>query len=329
MLKKKYCLLWLCLVFLLETKAQEPLVKASLDSASIYIGEQVQLSLGINKPQDLEIAWPEFHDKILGGIEIINKSEVDSSFSGEWVYLERKYTLTCFDSGQHTIPSLVFKDVTGGVEYMTAPLSLEVLTVAVDTTAAIKGIKPPIAVPYSWEDIWPWLLLIVCVLLLLGVLLWVWVKRKRQEPLFSLKQKAALPPEQVALEALLKMKKESIWLRGEVKFFFVELTEVLRNYLTDCHDIEALEMTSAELISALQAKVWDREQLQSLQAVLSIADLVKFAKEEPDAFVCESSLRKVMTFVDHSKPNRELSALEEVLAQEEGVVENDEVSIKE
>ena len=56
---------------------------ALLDSNSILVGDQVNLNLSFTCPSDYDVQWPILSDTIISEIEILQKSEIDTSFSDD------------------------------------------------------------------------------------------------------------------------------------------------------------------------------------------------------------------------------------------------------
>ena len=65
--------------------------------------------------------------------------------------------------------------------------------------------------------------------------------------------------------------------------FQVELTHIIREFLSKRYQIPALESTSKEIIHAMQQTDFQKQKLPVLKELLTIADLVKFAKAEKES----------------------------------------------
>ena len=89
--------------------------------------------------------------------------------------------------------------------------------------------------------------------------------------------------------------------KGKVKEYQTELTFVIREYLENRFDIQALESTTSEVIADLEDKDFDTKQASTLSRILQIADLVKFAKATPSAELHESFLDDAENFVSETK----------------------------
>ena len=70
--------------------------------------------------------------------------------------------------------------------------------------------------------------------------------------------------------------------RGKIKEYYLQLSEILRNYLERRFQILAIESTTHEILRDLSGKEIDRPLRDLLKEVLEAADLAKFAKWNPD-----------------------------------------------
>lgn len=265
--------------------------KASLDKNRIIIGDQVKLLLEVECGSNDKVKFPLLPDSIAPFIEITERSKIDSVSAGvNRKKLFQEYTITSFDSGYHAIPAFPFEIHTNGLTSTveTNHMTLEVHTLPkLDSLMqALKGpidIKAPYEAPLTFKEIAPW---IFGTILVAGLLFLIWYalrKRKDNQPLFAIPQKPKEPAHVIALRELDRIKEEKIWQQGKTKLYYSELTTVLRQYINDRFDIQAMEQTSIETIAAFKYRrsLVDEKSFENLQRILTNADLVKFAKYEP------------------------------------------------
>ena len=67
-----------------------------------------------------------------------------------------------------------------------------------------------------------------------------------------------------------------------MKKHFVELSYILRSYLTTRYDISLLEKTSYQTKILLTEKGLNKETVDVVSRILSQSDMVKFAKSKPE-----------------------------------------------
>jgi len=92
-------------------------------------------------------------------------------------------------------------------------------------------------------------------------------------PTISLEEKA-----QSLLQAL---DNEQLWQKGQVKEYYVRLTDILRGYVEARYQTAALELTTDELIEKARITPGLLTIAQPLETILRTADLAKFAKAQP------------------------------------------------
>jgi hypothetical protein len=96
---------------------------------------------------------------------------------------------------------------------------------------------------------------------------------------------------------LKRLKDDKAWSRGEIKGFYVSITDLLRDFLEHRYHINAHEYTSAEILEAMRAKGISNTSNEGVRGLLMTADMVKFAKEQPTENVAIAHLEEVIAFV--------------------------------
>ncbi|MBN3035225.1 MAG: hypothetical protein JW861_06535 [Bacteroidales bacterium] len=299
----RYFSITVAFVLLSCSLRSQPEAIARLDTNAMLVGDQVELTLSFLASAGWEVEWPDFHDTITAHIEIISKTRVDSTQleSGTQVYMRQMFRITSFDSGYYVIPPFRFAyRRPGDTGYMTAesdPLLLSVYSLPVSTEEAFRDIKGPLGAPFTFREALPWI--IVFLILLAGGYLAFYLirKRKQSKPAFKLFTRPELPPHIQALEALDKLREKKLWQTGLYKEYHSSLTEILRVYLFRKFNIHALEMTSGEIMEHLVQSSLTEEYTKSMEGILWLADMVKFAREEPLPDENEQSLDLATAFV--------------------------------
>ncbi len=305
-------------------QAQQVSATARFDTTDILIGDQIDLNIRFRMPLDYRVIWPYYQDTLVHNVEIISRSPVDTliSESDNIVDMLQSITITSFDSGYYYIPPLEFSyqglDDTSFKTATTIPLYLEVHTMAVDTTQPIKAIKPPLEAPFSIHEILPWLLMALGALLVTFIIVYILVRVKRKQPLFRIRPRIILPPHVVAMNGLESLKEKKLWQSGKTKDYYTELTDILRVYIEDRFQVPAVEMTSDEIIEGLKQKDTRQDLLNRLSATLSLADLVKFAKENPQALDNDTCMKNSIDFVRETRSEQEVEEIREKIRIENG-----------
>lgn len=270
-----------CLVCFVKSNAQVT-VEAKLDSAGIFIGQRIGLTLEVSADTKKQVELPEWDSlqQVVPGLEFVKAEKADTSYlnDGKRMVLSRRYYFTSFDSALYLIPAFDVK--VDGKEYHSKRVALKVLTFEIDTLHAdsIFGIKEELAPPFDWAEwrqvIWS----AVAALLIAGLLAYVIYRLKTNKPIIRrIRNKKRMAPHKVAMQKIEQIKEEKMWQSEDSKEYYTQLTDTLRNYIKERYGFNAMEMTSYEIIQKLQ-EVNDEEAIAELRELFQTADLVKFAK---------------------------------------------------
>ena len=291
-----------------QLQAQTYSVESIANTNSILIGEQINITLKTSYRVDegeVKITFPPLYDTINEFVEIVQKSAIDTVIPDKndpYAFVQQQnITITSFDSGYYAIPP--FKVIINTDTLETEPILIEVQTMEVDTTKAIFDIKQPISEPFSlvdWlKDNWWWMVAI----LVLGIGIFFLVKylknrKPEEEPEEIIPD---IPIHVIALEKLEKVKTEKLWQEGKIKAYHSHISEILREYIENRYQVNALEETTSEILHGLRLQNISPELMNKLTQTLTLADLVKFAKEQPLANENEMSITHAIAFVNATK----------------------------
>mgnify|MGYP003309057062 CR=1 FL=1 len=278
-------------------------ISASLDSTTILIGDQTNLHLSVSYTENEIVQMPIYDEWLIPGVEIVRRSGVDTTFdkSGRTI-LHQDLLLTSFIDTLFYIPPIAF--TSGNDTTYSEALTLNVIQpFEMDTTLAITDIKAIQKAPVWFWGIIRWILLGL-LLIAAGIGIYFLIRRLRQrntDAVEIIDPELLRPAEEVALEKLEKIKEEKIWQSGQTKEYHTELTAVVREYIGRRFDVQSTEKTSDETLRELQPKMKEQRDLFcSLQSMLRLADLVKFAKWTTTPDENEQSLRTAYDFVHNT-----------------------------
>jgi hypothetical protein len=303
--KKGYKLLVLFALILFQScfvSAQTLKINARFDSTSILIGDQVKLHLEVDQPKNAKVKFPVFTDTITGKIKVVKTFPADTSKNGDNLHIRKDFLITSFDSGYNYIAPLAFPFEIGQIKdtIRSTSLFLLVFTMPNDTAKDIRDIKPPYKAPFTIAEIWLFIVIGAGVLLL-AFAIWYFVKKYRKEPIFGYK-KPTEPPHVIALRDLDNLRGEKLWQQNKVKQYYTRLSEIIRVYIEQRYEINALEMISDEIIDALKNQMIDDiNSIDLLRSMFATADLVKFAKLQPLPNENEICLLNAYQFVNNTK----------------------------
>lgn len=295
----------LSILIVSHIKAQEVSAWSSIDSNAILIGDQIKYELGITIPQNTTVAWPLLIDTLTSNIEIINKSAVDTVFSNSNMLLKQQFVITSFDSGYFEIPPTVFKykynNDSTVLSTSSGILFLQVYVPEVDTSQAFRPIAEPISEPYTLKELMPWILGAIAILILIGLLTYYLIKRKKKQPIFKSKPKPIIPAHVLAINKLEELRLSKVWQSGQLKKYHSQLSDIIREYMVNRYNFDAPEMTSYEIITKLNEFDINKDVMGKLEGIMHLSDMVKFAKAVPTALENDLALTHCVDFVNETK----------------------------
>jgi len=288
--------------------------KATLEKDNILIGDQIKLNLQIDKNKGKDIQFPVFENNIIDGIEIIERSDIKGV--NESKSLRQSYTITSFEDSVFEIKPFIFK--VDGKEVKTNPLRLKVsnykpdsaFVAKLDTTQQIPitDIKPIEDAPMTFKEFFSrfWWIFVIVILGIIAFFVYKYFKNKpkSEAPIFS-KPKPKIPAHVIALQKLEELKKQELH-KKNLKTFYTEMSNIIRNYIEDRFKIPALEQITTEIINDFNKTEFANNDMNNkLQELLSLSDMVKFAKDKPDDYKNEMMIEYAFSFINYTKEIKE------------------------
>ena len=285
-------------------------VSAAIDSTTLIIGDQTDLHLQATSEKGEQVQWPLLAKELIPGIEVVDKTIVDTvNLKDGRVQYNQYVTLTSFEDSLFYIAPLSF--VSNGDTVWSDAMTLNVVQpFEMDSTdIAIADIKDVYRAPIWWWGILRWVLLVIGITAIGvgGYYLITYLQTK-----YGKKDEEAAPAEplrladEVALEKLDAIREKKIWQSGQVKEYHTQLTDVVREYIAGRFEVSSVEQTSDETLRAMRPLLSDKKELyEQLRKMLTLADLVKFAKWSATPDENELSLRSAYTFVKETTPVEE------------------------
>ena len=251
---------------------------------------------------------------------------------GRRLTLRKRYLLAVMETGDIPIrPTILYFDKNREVPDTLVSEDTLVLSVArymeLDTTLFLKadpaqqqgfsvdseransmlkdeGIYTQKHLPFIFAEIRDYAIYGLIALIILSLVVWyiVWyVRNKWQGRGREVKPAPKLPPHVIAIKALEELRNRKLWQNGKHKLYYSTLTEILRLYIEGRWAVGALEMTSHEILKALNNVDIKSDSRSNLMEILFTADMVKFAKALPEAEENEQLFNYAYYFVENTK----------------------------
>ena len=277
-------------------------VSAAIDTTTLFIGDQTDLHLRATCEAGEQVQLPMLDKQLISGVEIVDRTIVDTTILSDGRVQYNQYlTLTSFEDSLFYIEPLPF--VSGEDTVWSESLMLNVVQpFEIDSTdMAITDIKGIYRAPIWWWGILRWVLLSIAIagVGVGGYYLITYLRRRTgninetMTPIEPLR-----PADEVALEKLDIIREQKIWQTGQIKEYHTQLTDVVREYIARRFDVSSTEQTSDETLRAMRPLLNNQKELyEQLRKMLTLADLVKFAKWSATPDENELSLRSAYAFV--------------------------------
>jgi hypothetical protein len=290
----------------LSGEAPPVAAKLSVVRNSIYVGDHVTLNVEVTSPPKLHYELPK-PEEFLKDFEVLNsKPPVTQEKEGSQCTIHQ-YDITSFTTGSKKIGPLLVKytdPLSGKKEMQQVKSNEETITVLSvlpkdEKNLDIKDIKPPIQVNYPLSY---WIVgIIAAFLIILALYLIVrLIKKKMREKAGGSEREKT--PEEIAEERLRLLSESSLLSERKIKDYYSELSEIIRQYLENRHEVSAPDRTTTELFRDLKASRIEQSLVGAVKNLLSLCDLVKFAKFIPEERRYEEDFRETRRIYEALRP---------------------------
>lgn len=300
-----------------DASAAPATVKAKLDSVQILMGRMTMLRLEVvqnaNARGEFEIFRSQPPSGVVGvcgdSVELRTSFERDTTELGSGrIQINYAVPVQSFDSGFYRLPQLRY--IIGRDTVHSNQVALKVLPVTgVTADSKISGyadVMDP-ADPSIFDFLPNWLYrywwLILLALAVIAGVVYLLYRYRTKGTLLAPKPKPS--PYAVAIKGMEDLKKRQLWENGLEKEYFTELTEILRQYLDGRFGINAMEMTTRQIIEQLSKDQRIRDKKEYVRQVLDMADFVKFAAQRTIADDNVTAYDNAIRFIEETKPTPE------------------------
>ncbi len=276
-------------------------VTLSASTLTATIAERVELRLivrSLEKVDEIKVAVPP------GDYEIVRRNNPLLIKTAEWRTFEQVLTIVFFKTGEFSVGPMGIELLSAGTvveEEQSGTLSIKIRSLLGENDKDIKPLKK--LLPIKGNPLHLLKYFVAAALLLAAILLISKRKRSKKIPGTT----AALPDPEIELELLVReLWQKKLPLKGEYKLFFILLGEMIKRFLARSYRFNADDLTSTEIIEQLNKSEKDRDVLNRLEAIFHQADLVKFARQVPDASAINVLADQIATLIGKYKKRRSL-----------------------
>lgn len=249
---------------------------------SILIADQLEYGFTLNGVEEgTGFMLPDFRSISNDTLTLVRDWQIDTlkyHKKDKTRDIKASVIIAPFEPGLYDLPPLsalrVKGEETDTIRFM--PITMKVTTIQIDTaTYTPHDIKGQITYPVTFAEVLPWVLgtIGLAALVLLAIYLIRRYSSKGQD------EKSKDPPYVVALRGLDRYRGDKFWAPDKQKTFYSGVTDTLKEYIDAEFGVDAPEMTTAELFTALKGREdITPEMYERLKGLFETADFVKFAK---------------------------------------------------
>ena len=270
--------------------AWAPRLSATVKPAMVSVGDPVKVTIKVRHRKGVAVNLPLKLE--LGKFSELSRDDTAGTGAlarpkNKTEKIERVFVVkvAAYELGKLTLPPIEVTALGPGNEMITLTTpALPILVKSVmrnEPNPKLKELEPPVSV---FMRTW-WLLYLLIGLAAVGLVVTLTLIISRR---LRAKREAAkpppppIPPHVTALERLAALDTEGHIAHETYKELFLELSEIVREYVGGRWGFDALEMTTREINHALESRFVEAAIRQRLDVFFASSDLVKFARYRPD-----------------------------------------------
>lgn len=271
------------------------------EKKSYHVGDIIRLKVEL-KGKGYRLG--EIDKEKIAPFEINKKEQVYDEESDSTGFI---LTGSIFKPGDYIIPPFVIIDEAGNkIKSEQGVITIEPLLKSENDK--LKDMKPQVKVSEG-GPLWPWIVLILIAIVLVALI--YYLKKKKKEQPEAEELVPDVPPHLEALKALERIEGMNLIRDGKIKELYDCVSDVIRNFYGRINGVEAMEMTTGELINALKQK--KGQGVAALEEFLKRCDRVKFAKFTPSQMDIEGLTERAKEMITKGAAaedsNKEISTM--------------------
>lgn len=279
-------------------------IRTEVDHNTITLGDIFTYSLIIETPAELEVALPGWAAN-LGQFEIRDYQVKTEEPSPGMIIRRSDYHISIYDTGTFTIPPVaVLYGPKGSSEEEKAVLFSDTVDITVESVAEpeatdIRSLKSQALIPPDYMMLYLIGGGLILLFLLIGGFVYYYKKYRRAQDGVELVPLG--PPHVMAYQELEKLVQSDLRQKGEIKSFYLELSEIIRRYIGRRFQIYTLERTTEEIQAELDELYLNTKDYSLVLEFLQNTDLVKFAKYIPEDDEIDTDVERAYLIIDRTK----------------------------
>ena len=286
-------------------------------ATSVKLADRFYVRAGIDIPSGFETVVPDTATLDDSSFDFIKFLSSGTAVSGDRKTVEYIIEAQAFSLGVSTFPAINWKleDKGGSVSQQARSPSFNIFVKELfpKNDGKIKEIYGP-------ESFFSWLKTLLLILLVLGIMFIIYNRFLRRGLKKKLRRVSGWTdgrtPYQRATQCVERLEKTDLLARGRKSAFYFGLTSIFRRYFAEELGVDAVQMTTADLIRELKRTEIEQPVIAKIRLFMNGADAVKFAKAEPDDTAGDVSRLKELLAACNSAVGRQKEAAEAAASAE-------------
>jgi hypothetical protein len=282
-----------------------PTVAARVEKNTAHVGDALPFTITTVGPKAMPVVLPATLD--LGPFTELARTLGETDLGDGRMRREFALKIAAYEPGEKTVPAvaLTYFSKDGQVRSAhTEPVAITIESLlANEPEPKLKDNSESVAV--IERDMRPIYAGIVLGAALLGAGIALLIRRRLRHRKPAAPAAPPRPAHEIALEKLDRLT-ATLSAGGDLRPFYFELSETIREYLGGRFRFNALEMTTEELVAALPRHLHPADlrgmALSEIEGWLSLSDLVKFAKISPTELEARGAMETALRLVKATLP---------------------------
>lgn len=285
--------LFLCVLISSSTVSAQS-ITANLSSDSLRVGQAFELRFTIDRGGVYESVIPPDSSRWGDFLEYRGMRMVPTASGRDSLIVSLQFFGT-----KDTLIAPVSFALVGADTLRLESAAIPILFKSLVTTeeSELQPLKPIYEFARNW---WMWILIALLLIALGAYVFTRWMKRPAPVVVAPIVVELApfVSPLDVLKTQLEELKRRDLIHQQDIKTYYSDLSDILRRYIEDAHDIPALESTTGELRTAFKNRGLHSELAHPCLSILEESDMVKFAKFVPTAAAAEACHKQARAFAD-------------------------------
>lgn len=257
----------------------ETQVSISASDNLVFIGDMITVKIIVKTTDDIgEIKVNSKENPF----DIVREFPTEKHRQNEYSVFEKKMTVMFFKVGEFNIGPFDIDLLKSGKVFLSKPTNSIPVTVKTTLKSEDKDIKPlKDLIEIKGNPVLIIGLGMLLIGLIIGIILLIWYLKRRKQRVPKPQAPPLSPLEELELH-INKLWEKKLFETGKAKLHFIELTQLMKHFLSRQYGFNAEDLTTYETLYFLKQHEKDTALLDNMGYTFDTSDLVKFAKFEPD-----------------------------------------------